>query len=646
MNYPKISVITPSYNSGKYIEDAINSVLAQNYPNFEHVIADGGSTDNTIEILKKYPHLKWISEPDKGQSDAMNKGFKMSSGEIIVYLNADDFFEHSAFSNIVHAFEKNPDVDMIIGNLKMKYDDGREVITGTKFEPDLYNMLKWWKSDSYPYNPVSYFYWRRVQEIMNAFNVDNHINMDYEFLLESASKFKIKKIDNVLGIFRFTEGCKTFNSTGKYLTTKYNYTKKYWSMYPLSKRLSLYFNHYAQIYGLNKYINVPCRAAGFIHRRAFSTIKILKLNYLLKRRLLHSKVNYEHNKTLEFINNQKVDDIRFKHSKSVSEPTLYSLIYVVALLDLYGTLEEIPDTVKSRWSDHLNSFQCEDGLFRDPSVANDIAETEDWWGWRHLTCHAIIALTALNVRASKTFEMLEFLYREGEVEKWLESRDWKNKPDFVSNEILNYGTLLQYARDFHRDERASKALQGMYDWLDEHQAPKTGLWGPAPGNKYTLSIGVQTAYHIWLLYFYDKRPIQYIEKCIDSCLATQNKFGGFGVPLNSSACEDIDSIDPLVRFYFITDYRHDDIKKALLKAYKWVLVNMNEDGGFVFRRGEPLIYGHELMSSKADESAMFPTWFRTLSLAYISKVVDEPELKKIDWNFVDCPGYQFWRDHP
>ena len=118
---------------------------------------------------------------------------------------------------------------------------------------------------------------------------------------------------------------------------------------------------------------------------------------------------------------------------------------------------------------------------------------------------------------------------------------------------------------------------------------------------------MQTAYHIWFLYFYDETQIQCIERCIDSCLATQNKVGSFGVKLNSNACEDIDSIDPLVRFYFLTDYRYNGIKKALIKAYKWVLVNMNEDRGFVFRRGEPLIYGHKLLSSKANESAMFPT---------------------------------------
>ena len=94
---PKISIVTPSYNSAKFIEDCIQSVLKQNYPNFEHIVIDGGSTDGTVEILKQYPHLKWISEPDEGQSDALNKGFKMAEGDILGWLNADDVYLKNVF---------------------------------------------------------------------------------------------------------------------------------------------------------------------------------------------------------------------------------------------------------------------------------------------------------------------------------------------------------------------------------------------------------------------------------------------------------------------------------------------------------------------------------------------------------------------
>ncbi len=86
---PKISVLIPSFNQGKYIEENIQSVLNQNYPNFEHIIIGGGSSDNTVGILKKYPHLIWVSEPDEGQSDALNKGVDMATGDIIGWINSD-----------------------------------------------------------------------------------------------------------------------------------------------------------------------------------------------------------------------------------------------------------------------------------------------------------------------------------------------------------------------------------------------------------------------------------------------------------------------------------------------------------------------------------------------------------------------------
>jgi glycosyltransferase involved in cell wall biosynthesis len=118
----KISIVTPSFNSAKFIEDCIQSVLNQNYPNFEHIIVDGCSTDGTVEILKKYPHLKWISEPDEGQSDALNKGFKMATGEIIGWLNADEIYLPNIFQNIANYFDLNK-YDVIYGDYYLKYHD-------------------------------------------------------------------------------------------------------------------------------------------------------------------------------------------------------------------------------------------------------------------------------------------------------------------------------------------------------------------------------------------------------------------------------------------------------------------------------------------------------------------------------------------
>ncbi len=149
----------------------------------------------------------------------------------------------------------------------------------------------------------------------------------------------------------------------------------------------------------------------------------------------------------------------------------------------------------------------------------------------------------------------------------------------------------------------------------------------------------------WVIgpYFFDGRQLQNMEKIIEACLATQNRWGGFGVSWNSNACEDIDSIDPAVRLSLMTDYRRDEIRESLEKALIWLIVNQNDDGGWVFKRGEIMRYGHELMTARANESAMFPTWFGKLSLALLSKALPENPIIACPWRFVQCPGHQFWR---
>jgi len=389
-----------------------------------------------------------------------------------------------------------------------------------------------------------------------------------------------------------------------------------------------------------KIINVPKKIL------MYKKLKKLIENYellLMQKRL---NINEIRMKTLNYIENMRVSHTsygQYRYSASQRKPVLYASLYAVLTRHLYRDLDNLTDKQKKDWIDYIQSFQADDGLFKDPSVENGIASSSDWWGWRHLTIHALMSLTALNSVARKKFEIIQPFKNVDFTIKWLESRDWEIDPAATSNEVQNYFTMLQYARDFQSEDWAYKILNVAFEWLNERQDPKTGLWGKRFDTPITLSHGVQTGYHIWLLYFYDKKPLQYVERIIDSCLATQNKLGGFGVAINSSACEDIDTIDPLVRLSFINNYRKEDVISSLQKAIPWILTNMNEDGGFVFRRMEPFTYGHQLMFSSKDESAMFPTWFRTLSLSYLAKVLPDSFLGKFDWQFVNCPGLQFWK---
>ena len=221
----KISVITPSLNSGKYIERAIESVLEQGYENFEHIITDGISTDDTIEILKKYPHLKGVSEKDSGQSNAMNKGFALSTGDIIVYLNADDYFLPGAFETVIPYFEQGE--KFVVGDIEVVLLNGTSVRVSPKVthEEILQHWIDWnfVEEDkviaSFPSNPVQYFYKREIQKQF-PFNETNHFTMDVEFLMDASSQYDFCKINDILGVYVLYEDAKSIVAS--------NNVEKYW----------------------------------------------------------------------------------------------------------------------------------------------------------------------------------------------------------------------------------------------------------------------------------------------------------------------------------------------------------------------------------------------------------------------------------
>jgi glycosyltransferase involved in cell wall biosynthesis len=202
----KISVLTPSYNSGQYIERAIQSVLQQKV-DFEHIIMDGGSTDKSLEVLKKYPHLIWESAPDKGQSDAMNKAFARSSGDIIVYLNADDFFKQGVFSKVLDFFKNNQNLDMLVGNLEVV--DSLTNATHIHCPSILFEDVLIFPKYRFPLNPVSYFYKKELQNKIGDFPVKNHYTMDYWFLLNAYKLGRVEAINLTMGTFWFSKDNKS-----------------------------------------------------------------------------------------------------------------------------------------------------------------------------------------------------------------------------------------------------------------------------------------------------------------------------------------------------------------------------------------------------------------------------------------------------
>ncbi|MBM3499127.1 MAG: hypothetical protein FJX74_10705 [Armatimonadetes bacterium] len=341
----------------------------------------------------------------------------------------------------------------------------------------------------------------------------------------------------------------------------------------------------------------------------------------------------------------------YRYSVSSTQATLYSSCYAAALRSLYG--HPMADE-RDPWVAYLNAFQDEDGLYRDPVTFDQGWYAGDplWCGRSHLTCHVIVALTALGAVAPRPFTWLAPFADLDRLSAWLESRDFGARVAWTGNEIMNVGTLLQYARDRHNDDRAGRAVARLLDWLDTHHLnPDTGVWGSLDvHDPRQRSHMVQAAYHWWPLYGYDRRPAPHLEQAIDTVLATQNPLGGFGwglhnpdAPHASSACEDIDSIDPLARLRQHTAHRREEVEGALTRAVAWVLANRTEDGGFAFIRDRRFEYGHPEFTAERGVGGLFPTWFRTLSLALIGKALPNSAVGGYDWAFLECPGYQFWR---
>ena len=219
MMNPRITIVTPSYNQGPFIERTIRSVLDQGYPNLEYIVMDGGSMDGTIDILKKYEgRLTWVSEKDKGQADAINKGIGRATGDIIAYLNSDDVYEAGALSRIAEHFSTRPGTMWLTGKCRIIDEQDRETrrpITAYK------NFLL--RHYSYSLllvtNPVSQpaTFWRReaVKEF-GLFDENEHLVMDYDYWLRIGKKYPLAVLNEYLAAFRVYGSSKTSRS---FLTT-------------------------------------------------------------------------------------------------------------------------------------------------------------------------------------------------------------------------------------------------------------------------------------------------------------------------------------------------------------------------------------------------------------------------------------------
>lgn len=238
--FPKISIVTASYNQGQFIEETILSVLNQNYPNLEYIIIDGGSTDNSVEIIKKYEqHLTyWVSEKDKGQANAINKGLQLCTGEIFNWLNSDDYLEPRALFKIAEAFT-DAEVQMLAGKVRNFSTTEEEIIPNQQLSAK--GLMCWEPGVKFVQPGV----WMRKELFAQSGGIDEqfHYAFDWDLYIRYLYHFpQVKELDELLVHFRLHENSKTQSLRDRFAIEERKIIEKIYALegYPLLKDTCLY----------------------------------------------------------------------------------------------------------------------------------------------------------------------------------------------------------------------------------------------------------------------------------------------------------------------------------------------------------------------------------------------------------------------
>jgi glycosyltransferase involved in cell wall biosynthesis len=238
----KLSVITPVFNGVRFIEFCIRNVIEQICPDAEHIIIDGGSTDGTVDIIRRYadeyPHIRWVSERDRGQSDAMNKGISMASGGVLGILNVDDYYEPGVLCEVIEMFEDLPEPTLLVGNCNVWDDDDKLIHVNKPAKLSLLLLLMQYIR-AFPANPSAYFYHKSLHEKIGLYDVEEHYGMDVHFIFKAAQAAHVKYVDALWGNYRYLANTKTYTdvTSGQNKIRNIKITDHYRSQAPFHYRI-------------------------------------------------------------------------------------------------------------------------------------------------------------------------------------------------------------------------------------------------------------------------------------------------------------------------------------------------------------------------------------------------------------------------
>ena len=215
MNFPRISIIVPSYNQGNYISETLASVVNQQYPNLELIVVDGGSADNSVDMIRKYEKniAWWVSEKDKGQSDAINKGFSKATGEIISWINSDDLLLSGALQNAAIHFSRLPDSTGLIHGGTILFDEKKQLETRFEYlfpSPESY-------MSGMVFSQSAAFFKKKYLDKVGFLNNDLHYGMDYDLFMRLSLVCTFQPVKDVFSKYRLHEQSKSVAESNKFI---------------------------------------------------------------------------------------------------------------------------------------------------------------------------------------------------------------------------------------------------------------------------------------------------------------------------------------------------------------------------------------------------------------------------------------------
>ncbi|MBC7232570.1 MAG: glycosyltransferase [Chloroflexi bacterium] len=233
--WPRVSIVTPSYNQGRFVEETIRSVLLQGYPDLEYIVIDGGSTDGSVEVICKYaPWLTyWVSEPDRGQAHAINKGVSLATGEIFGWLNSDDVYMPSALATVAYAYRQAAG-DVIAGSVLNVYEGLEEQQLGRLYTPaNLYleAFIKFWEEQCVWHQPGIFFpaqVWRKTGGLDDSLRY----MMDFDLISRVLQHVSVTCVPRVLVHFRLHPTSKTCSQHLGMFTELVEVSRRYWHLVP------------------------------------------------------------------------------------------------------------------------------------------------------------------------------------------------------------------------------------------------------------------------------------------------------------------------------------------------------------------------------------------------------------------------------